>query len=195
MAGDLSSAAFDHLELVLTSGEEIVATAKQSLINSPLKQDVAVVTNRRLIFFRPKLLGRMDMDDFLWQDIDDLSIKTQLLGCTIQVRGSKRTKTGVEVSFQGKIEGLDKAQALKLYACAQEMEEQWREKNRARLLEEERARSGGVYLQSPVHPTGAAQPAAATIEERLTKLKSLLDAGLITGAEYDARKAQIVSEL
>ena len=86
-------------------------------------------------------------EDF-WQDIDDLAIKTNLLGCTIQLRGSKRTKTGVEVSFQGKVEGPNPA-----------------------------------------------QPTAPSVEDRLGRLKNLLDAGLITDAEYETRKAQIVSEL
>jgi hypothetical protein len=57
-------------------------------------------------------------------------------------------------------------------------------------MEEERARAGGVYLGGP-HPPSA----AASVEDRLRKLKSLHEQGLITDAEYESRKSQIISEL
>lgn len=181
-----------ELRPLLSEGERVLVTATQNLINAPLKRDTAVVTTRRFLIFRPKMFGRMNLDDYLWQDVDDVTVEANVLGSTITIKGSKRTKTGGEVPFVRTVDGLDKAQALELYARAQEMEEQWREKNRARLIEEERARAGGVYVQTPSQSERQAQP---SIEERLAKLKSLADAGLITGAEYEARKAQIVAEL
>lgn len=181
-----------ELRPLLSAGEKVLVTATQNLINAPLKRDTAVVTTRRFMIFRPKMFGRMNLDDYLWQDVDDVTVVANVLGSTITIKGSKRTKTGGEVPFERSVDGLDKAQALELYARAQEMEEQWREKNRARLIEEERARAGGVYVQTPSPSETRAQP---SIEERLAKLKSLVDAGLITGAEYEARKAQIVAEL
>jgi hypothetical protein len=138
------------------------------------------------------MFGRMNLDDYLWQDVDDVTVEANVLGSTIKVKGSKRTKTGGEVPFERTVDGLDKAQALELYARAQEMEEQWREKNRARLIEEDRARAGGVYVQTP---SPSEKQGQQSIEERLAKLKSLADQGLITTAEYEARKAQIVAEL
>jgi hypothetical protein len=181
-----------ELKPLLSEGEQVLVTATQNLINAPLKRDTAVVTTRRFLIFRPKMFGRMNLDDYLWQDVDDVTVEANVLGSTIKVKGSKRTKTGGEVPFERTVDGLDKAQALELYARAQEMEEQWREKNRARLIEEDRARAGGVYVQTP---SPSEKQGQQSIEERLAKLKSLADQGLITTAEYEARKAQIVAEL
>src|SRR5205085_2704289 len=61
----------------------------------------------------------------------------------------------------------------------------------ARKLEEPRARSGGIQVLS-----AAAAPAAGAEGDavrRLREAKQLLDAKLITDAEYEAIKAKIVS--
>ncbi len=181
------------LGTLLTQGETVLAAASQNVVNSPLKRDTAVVTNRRFLIYRPRILGRMDLDDYLWQDVDDVAVSTQLLGSTITVRGSKRLKTGEQAPFSRSVGGLDKAKALTLYAKAQEMEEVWREKNRVRYIDEERAKSGGVTIQGGAGV--AAAPGGPSIEQRLAKLRDLLEQELITTAEYEARKAQIIAEL
>jgi membrane protease subunit (stomatin/prohibitin family) len=53
--------------------------------------------------------------------------------------------------------------------------------------------------QATTAPAGAAAPAAAPVVEapevRLAKLKSLLDGGLITPADYDAAKAEVIRQI
>ena len=183
----------EEIGSILTSGETILAVATQNLINSPINRDSAVVTSRRLILYRPKLLGRMDLQDVLWQDVTNVRLSTQILGATLAVTAKNRLPSGAIEAVEHAIDGLDRTAARKVYSVAQEMEEQWREKNRVRQMEEERARSGGVYLGPSVPSPGAGQPAA--VEERLRKLKSLHEQGLITDAEYESRKSQIISEL
>ena len=184
---------------VLTSGEQIVAIATQNAINSPLTKDSVVVTSRRFIIYRPKLLGRMDLEDFLWQDVTDIRLSSKVLGSEIVVTAKRREPDGAVSTKTGKADGLDKKAALRLYAEAQRFEEEWREKNRIRQMEEERARAGGVYLHGPgasnLNPgmSGASSPDA--VEQRLGKLKELHEKSLITDAEYESRKAQIISEL
>ena len=182
----------EEIGSILTSGETILAIATQNPINSPINRDSAVVTSRRLILYRPRLLGRMDLEDMLWQDVTDVRLSSKMLGAILEVTARKRLPSGAVEAAEHRIEGLDRAAARKVYAVAQEMEEQWREKNRVRQMEEERARSGGVYLG------GAHAPSAApglSVEDRLRKLKSLHEQGLITDAEYESRKSQIISEL
>lgn len=183
---------------VLARGEEILAVAVQNPINSPLKKDSAVVTNRRFIIYRPKLFGRMELEDFLWQDVNDIHIQTQLLGATITVTGKRKSAAGSAEQVRVQVTGLDKKQALRLYATSQEVEQQWREKNRIRVMEEERARAGGVYVQSPAYAHPGSTPGGAggdSIEQRLAQLKRLHEQHLISDAEYEARKAQIIAEL
>ena len=184
---------------VLTSGEKIVAIATQNAINSPITKDSAVVTSRRFIIYRPKLLGRMDLEDFLWQDVTDIRLSTQVLGSEIVVTAKRREADGVVSTRTGKADGLNKRAALRLYAEAQRFEEEWREKNRVRQMEEERARAGGVYLHgtgaSNLNPGMSGSSSPDSVERRLGKLKELHEKGLITDAEYESRKAQIISEL
>jgi hypothetical protein len=184
---------------VLTSNEQIVAVATQSAVNAPLKRDSAVVTNRRFIIYRPKLLGRMDLEDFLWQDVTDIRMSSQLLGSSITITAKRLEPDGVVRSRTGTVEGLDKQATMRLYAEAQRFEEEWREKNRIRRMEEERARAGGVYLHGPAAPSTASgisgTSSSASIEQRLATLKELHQKGLISDAEYESRKTQIISEL
>jgi hypothetical protein len=181
----------EEIGSILTSGETILAIATQNPINSPINRDSAVVTSRRFIIYRPRLLGRMDLEDVLWQDVTDVRLSSKMLGAILEVTARKRLPSGAVEAAEHRIEGLDRAAARKVYAVAQEMEEQWREKNRVRQMEEERARSGGVYLGGAHAPSAP----AASVEDRLRKLKSLHEQGLITDAEYESRKSQIISEL
>ena len=55
-----------------------------------------------------------------------------------------------------------------------------------------------LYPQSPATPAASASPTVpcgADITERLAKLKSLFDAGLISEAEYQAKRQELLSEL
>ena len=140
-------------------------------------------------------MGRMDLEDFLWQDVTDIRISSRMLGSEINITAKRRDPDGTVRTKSGMIEGLHKADALRLYAEAQRFEEEWREKNRIRQMEEERARSGGVYLGGTGVTGGPAPAGGASIEQRLAKLKELHDKGLVTDAEYEARKAQIIAEL
>jgi membrane protease subunit (stomatin/prohibitin family) len=51
----------------------------------------------------------------------------------------------------------------------------------------------GAFSAAPAAP--AAAPAEASIEERLQKLKGLLDKGLISAADYDSTKAELLKKL
>ena len=196
MADETDDKVRSAISNVLTTGETIVAVASQNAINSPLSQDSAVVTNRRFIIYRPKLMGRMDLEDFLWQDVTDIRISSRLLGSDIAITAKRKDPDGTVRTKSGTVEGLRKADALRLYAEAQRFEEEWREKNRVRQMEEDRARSGGVYLGGAAGTAGPVSAASgASIEQRLAKLKELHAKGLVTDAEYEARKAQIISEL
>ena len=48
---------------------------------------------------------------------------------------------------------------------------------------------------APAAPPPAAAPAEVSIEDRLTKLKSMLDKGLISATDYDSTKAELLKKL
>ena len=62
-----------------------------------------------------------------------------------------------------------------------------------RELEELRARSGGIQVMAGAPVGGTPTTAGDDAVRRLQEAKRLLDARLITDAEYEAIKAKIVS--
>lgn len=69
----------------------------------------------------------------------------------------------------------------------------------AQIAELQQQQAAQQYAQPAPPPVAAApapaaaQPAAGGIAEELTKLKGLLDAGVLTQAEFDAAKQRIIA--
>ena len=179
---------YGKVRQILTTGEEILYIAVQKGVVN-LSPDCAVLTNRRFIVYRPKLLGGASFQDYIWRDLRDARLKEGMLRASLTlhtVRGTTLT-----------IDELPKAQARKLYAFAQEMEEKVLEERRLRAMEEKRAAAGGIVMQGGV-PTAQAPSSAVSQEDPvqvLMKLKEMLDAGLITAQEYGAKKEEILSRM
>lgn len=176
---------FAKVRQILTGGEEILYIAVQTPLMN-LSPDSVVLTNKRFIIYRPKLLGGANFQDYIWRDLHDARLSEGMLTSTLTLQiGQGQTYS---------VGALPKAQARKLYSFAQEMEEKVREERRAREMEEKRAAAGGIVLQGgvPAMPTPAPAPQEDPME-KLKKLKGMLDAGLITPQEYDTKKTEILS--
>ena len=89
--------------------------------------------------------------------------------------------------------GLLKEQAQAVYRICQAQDQAWREKRRVRELEELRARSGGIQVSSGPAPLATGTGGVPDAVRRLQEAKQMLDARLITDAEYEAIKAKIVA--
>jgi len=178
---------FNKVRQILTSEEEILYIAVQKpLIN--LSPSSVILTNKRFIVYKPTLLGGANFQDYIWRDLHDARLSEGILHSTITLQTVKAQLFSVD--------NLPKAQARKLYAFAQEMEEKVREERRTRDMEEKRAGAGGIVLQGGL-PTAPA-PAPVHQEEdpmqKLKKLKDMMDAGLITEQEYETKKTDILSK-
>ena len=176
-----------RVQQILTSGEEIkyVAVQKKPIVN--IAPDCVVLTNKRFIIYKPKLLGQVSFTDYIWRDVHDARLAEGIMGATLTFR----TATG-----QFSLDYLPKAQARKLYRHAQEMEEAVREERRDRDLEEKRAAAGSVVVQNAMLPNQVAEQAPQQDHlETLKKLKQMLDAGLISPAEYEAKKSEILARM
>lgn len=171
-----------------TSNEEVqyIAVQKKTLgIN--FSPDCIALTNKRIILIRPKSFGlSLDFKDFSWLNVADVHMKEGVFAATITIK----TTSGQTDSM----EDIPKAQARRLYRFAQEMEETKKEERRQRDLEDKRAvAGGGITINTP-----STQPIAVAVEdpmEKLTKLKMMLDNGILTQAEFDAKKADILSKM
>jgi len=172
---------------LVTSQEEIIyiAVQKKPVVN--LTPDCVVLTNRRLILYKPKLLGQVDMQDFQWLNVFDCRVKEGMTGATL----SFRIANGATLS----VDYLPKSQARALYRFAQEMEERSIAQRRQMELENARAASGAMVMQPPAMPAATHAAPQDDPLATLQKLKQLLDAGLILQAEYDAKKAEILKRM
>lgn len=198
---------YTRLVDLLTTGEEIIyiATQKKPLVN--LLPDCVALTNKRVLFFTPANLGlSIKFIDFVWKDIVDVFSKEEIIGAVFSVRTTNGAEMGVDY--------LPKIQGRKLYQYAQERKEAEREARRLRDLEEKRAESGSINLGEHTNtPVSASEPApqpepvvtAPTIHveipkpdeltEKLKKLRTLFDNGLISQEEYNHKKLELLSDL
>lgn len=173
---------------ILTSGEKIEHLVIQKKLVVNVQPDAVVLTNRRFIVYRPKLFGRVVFEDYLWRDLSDVQLDEGVVGATLKFKATNNRRP--ELGF------LPKVQARRLYAFAQEKEEQVREERRMRELEEKRAAAGGIVMHSgPGKGESSTREPVLDPVERLRKLKSMLDADLISAGEYEAKRAEIISKM
>lgn len=198
---------YSRLVDLLTTGEEIIyiATQKKPLVN--LLPDCVALTNKRILFFTPANLGlSIKFVDFVWKDVVDVFTKEEIIGAVFSVKTTNGAEMGVDY--------LPKIQGRKLYQYAQERKEAEREARRLRDLEEKRAESGSFNFDT--HATPSAQPVIPEPEpapvvvappvheaapkpdeltEKLKKLRTLFDNGLISQEEYNAKKLELLNDL
>ncbi len=155
------------------------------------RPDAVIATSNRIILLRRHHLGRLDVHDYQWQDVVDVSLRQGMTSSDIIVELADGRRDLMPT--------LKKDQAQRLYAVAQQMEQAWREKRRVRLMEEERARAGGVVLTMPGTTGADTAPAPARGEDdhvaRLARARALLDQRLITEDEYHALKTRILASI
>jgi hypothetical protein len=184
-----------QLRSVLIPGETVEACAIQLRLFALLHRRLLIAaTSGRLIVLTRKLLGGFDVTSIRWQDLEEVTLRVGMLSADLAVRAGKATdlaSLGASGSQRVEFRGLRRDQAQAVYRICQSQDQAWREKRRVRELEELRARSGGIQVSPAPLPLGTAGESDAV--RRLQEAKQLLDARLITDAEYEAIKAKIIS--
>lgn len=184
-----------HLRSVLIPSETLDAWAIQRRAFALTHRRLLIAaTSGRFIVITRHLLGGFDVANVRWQDLEEVTLKVGVLGADLGIRAGKATdfaSLGAQSAQQVEFKGLRKEQAQAVYRICQTQDQAWREKRRVRELEELRARSGGIQVTSgsALGQTGTGDDAV----RRLQEAKQMLDAKLITDAEYEAIKAKIVS--
>jgi hypothetical protein len=184
-----------QLRSVLIPGETLDAWAVQMRLYALAHRRLLIAaTSGRLIVLTRKLLGGFDVTTIRWQDLEEVTLRVGMLSADLALRAGKATdlaSLGAQGSQRVEFRGLRKEQAQAVYRICQSQDQAWREKRRVRELEELRARSGGIQVSSGPGAYGAVGDSDAV--RRLQEAKQLLDAKLITDAEYEAIKAKIIS--
>ena len=177
----------EEVRSVLTANESIQYIAYQAWTALGQKRDAVAATNNRMIVFQRHRLRGFDFHDFLWEDVANVKINQNTLSssleCTLTNGDTYRTSN------------LVKDQARTLYTICQQKEQEWRERRRVRKMEEERARAGGTQITLPeggdVGPTAPAEDPVA----KLAKAKEMFDKEIISEAEYETLKANILQKM
>ncbi|MGA7730184.1 MAG: SHOCT domain-containing protein [Chloroflexia bacterium] len=94
---------------LLTQGEQIeyIAVARGGLAHAP---DCAVATNKRVMLFKKKVLGKVELDDCWWRDVGAASLVDARNGVTLKLDAIQ--------GWHMAIENLPKAQASHVYDIA-----------------------------------------------------------------------------
>ena len=184
-----------QLRSVLIPGETLEAWAIQMrLFALQHRRQLIGATSGRLVVLTRRLLGGFDLTSIRWQDLEEVTLHVGIVSADLGLRAGKAAdlaSLGSQSSQSVQFVGLRKEQSQAVYRICQAQDQAWREKRRVRELEELRARSGGIQVTStPSAPAAAGESDAV---RRLQEAKQLLDAKLITDAEYEAIKAKIIS--
>ena len=184
-----------QLRTVLIPGETVEAWAVQMRPFALTHRRLLIAaTSGRLIVLSRKLLGGFDVTTIRWQDFEEVTLRVGMLSADLSVRAGKATdltSLGAAGSQRVEFRGLRRGEAQAVYRICQSQDQAWREKRRVRELEELRARSGGIQVSPGTLALGGATESDAV--RRLQEARQLLDAHLISDAEYEAIKAKIIS--
>jgi hypothetical protein len=203
------AAALATLQGLLTVDETLEAWAVQHRLFSLSHRRVLIAaTSGRFLSLTRRLLGGYDSQDIRWQDLREIRIHAGILAAdlTLVAQSSSDLNISSEVNRVWTFEGLIKDQAQSIYRICQQHDQVWREKRRVRELEELRAKSGGVqiggqmggqingnsgYATAPIPAAGAESESM----RRLRQAREMLEAKLISDAEFESIKAKIIADL
>jgi len=184
-----------QLRAVLIPGESLEAFAIQRRLFALTHRRLLVAaTSGRLVVLTRRLLGGFEVITIRWQDLEEVMLRVGVFSADLSLRAGKATdlaSLATSGAQRAELRGLRKEQAQALYRICQAQDQAWREKRRVREIEELRARSGGIQVSAG--PAMGSASAEADPVRRLKEARELLEAKLITDAEYEAIKAKIIS--
>jgi len=187
----------EYLRSVLIPTETLEAWAVQHRLFALAHRRVLVAaTSGRLIMITRHLISGFDVSDIRWQDLEEVTLRVGIFAADLSIRAGRASDLASQGSTGSRrldFAGLRKEQAQAVYRICQAQDQSWREKRRVRELEELRARSGGIQVSSgPAQ--GSMTGGGSDAVRRLQEAKQMLEARLITDAEYESIKAKIVSQ-
>jgi hypothetical protein len=193
------SEALATLQGLLTSGETLEAWAAQRRLYAlNHRRALIAATSGRFIALKRRVFGGYDSADIRWQDLKETRISAGMFAADLMLiaQSSSDLNIGAEVNRVWSFEGLHKVQAQAMYRICQQHDQVWREKRRVRELEELRAKSGGVQITGqPAYGSADAAGAESAPARRLRQAREMLEAKLISDAEFESIKAKIVAGL
>ena len=181
---DLNDAAdvIGRVQDILLRGETVEYVAVQKrLVHNPVP-DALVVTDKRLILYRPQLLGRIKFEDHSWEELHSPGLEEGLVSSTFRVRTVED-----ELISLGH---LPRVPARRVHALAREYEERTRG---ARRLPSVLALDAAP--PAPVRVMSRKGVKDSPAMSRLRALKRMMDEGLISPREFEERRTEILDDI
>lgn len=198
---------YSKIEDMLSNGEEAIYMAVQKKPAMTLLPDCIMISNRRIFLCEFTKLGlSTNFEIFHWREIKDIAFKEEIFGSKVTV-----------IPFTGEnlsIDYIPKTQARKLYQYIKDaLEESKLENNPAPnipIVDQSAASVTTVQIShtNPITETETEEVENVMFETphpilekddeltmKLQKLKSLFDKQLISQAEYENKKAEILEQL
>lgn len=185
---------------LLTAGEEIIYLAVQKKPAVNLLPNSIAITNKRIFYCEPGNLGlTMNFKDISWKNVKEVSFKEEFFGSKF-----------ICVPQHGEnivTEFIPKIQTRKLHQAANDQLEAFNVLTRQQSLEDSGATATAVNIAPTENVFDLIIEEAEVVEEqaieetedeitlKLRKLKTLYDKQLITLAEYESKKANILDSL
>lgn len=156
------------------NGEGITYIAIQKKPAVTLFPNSIALTNKRVFICKSTKLGlATDFDILPWQTIENISFRESILGA--QITFAQYDEVDTTMGY------IPKIQARKLYRAGMEA-------LNARRTQEEADGAYALTRQQQAEPKDE-------LTVKLQKLKSLFEQELITGAEYENKKNELLSQL
>ena len=130
----------------------------------------AVFTNKRIIFYKPKIFG-IELKDFSWHDIRNINIKEGLLSGEIEFE--------MVGGLDSEILYMSNDTVQKMYTIVRDL---------VAKAHESMQQPHAIVQQASTSPHDDSMA-------KLKQLKEMLDIGLISQSEYDTKKADILSRM
>lgn len=132
---------YERAATILTAGEtiEYIAVARGGIGHS---SDCAVATNKRLLLYRKKVLGKFELDDCYWRDVESLTLS--------DVKGSANLMVHAIQGWHLVVENMPKAQAARLHEVAITFSARLR--NSAATSDAQPAASSIIFSSPPSEP-------------------------------------------
>ncbi len=188
---------------MLTTGEHINYIALQKKPAVTILPDSITVSNKRIFLCEFTKLGlATDFEIFSWDNIKDIAFKEEIFGSKVTVIPN----FGENLS----IDYIPKVQARKLYQLIKDALEQSKHGEIPFEIEQQREEPIAIIEEAPLEtieviPVSPTEPMLAAPEEiaeepdeltqKLLKLKKLFDKQLITQAEYENKKNELLSQI
>ncbi|NPA47165.1 MAG: hypothetical protein GXO14_00800 [Thermococci archaeon] len=158
-----------------------------------------IVTDRRVIYFDEKVLGRYEMKAIPYQKLEQVTVRVGIMSSEFVIEGEESIT--LKLGWMKKEQAKEAIEAIKdaLNAIAVEpvtidvnkglTNETWVLKKPKELV------SRTMYVgQNPQTSAPQAQAEEDPIE-KLKKLKELLDAGIITEEEYEEKREKLLKQI